>query len=91
MNKARKRKCKLAADEIQTMKQEVTAQAIEVAYQMVLSLGLYTLRKNNGFGKKRLKEFKDNLDNTIIAYNKGEITRKGILAELRSQDMEVRF
>ena len=92
MNRARKRKQpKLAADEVQAIKQEITTQAIEVAYEMVLSLGLYTLRKNNGFGKKRLREFKNNFDSTIIAYNKGKITKKGMLQELREQDIEVKF
>lgn len=84
MNKSRKIKQEVKAADIAT-------QAIEVAYQMVLSLSLYTLRKNNGFGKKRLKEFKDNFDDTIIAYNKGEITKTGMIQELREQDIEVKF
>lgn len=84
MNKSRKiKKSKITPD--------VTVQAIEVAYQMVLTLGLYTLRKHNGFGKKRLNEFKENFDNTIIAYNKGDITRKDMLKDLRDQDIEVKF
>ena len=92
MNKSRKRKqTKIAADEVKAIKQEVTTQAIEVAYQMVLALGLYTLRKHNGFGKKRLKDFKENLDNTIIAYNKGDITRKDMLKDLRDQGMDIKF
>lgn len=93
MNNSRRRKHekKTEADEIRALKTEITTQAIEIAYHMVLSLGLYTLRKHNGFGKKRLQEFKDNLDNTIIAHNKGNLTRKEILKELRSQDMDVNF
>lgn len=92
MNKSRKRKqTKIAADEVKAIKQEVTTQAIEVAYQMVLTLALYTLRKHNGFGKKRLKEFKENFDNTIIGYNNGSITRKDMLKELRDQGIEVKF
>ena len=84
MNKSRKiKQGKPTAD--------MTKQAIEVAYQMVLTLGLYTLRKNNGFGEKRLKAFKDNFDNTIIAYNKGEITKTEMIQELREQDIEVKF
>ena len=92
MNKSRKiKQKKLAADDIQAMKTQITTQAIEVAYQMVLGLGLYTLRKHNGFGKKRLHEFKTRFDSTIIAYNRGEITKKEMLQELREQDIEVKF
>lgn len=84
MNKSRKiKKSNLTPD--------TATQAIEVAYRMVLALGLYTLRKHNGFGKKRLKEFKENFDNTIIAYNKGDITRKDMLKELRDQGMDIKF
>lgn len=92
MNRSRRRKQeKLTADEVQTMKKNITTHAVKVAYQMVLAIGMYTLRKNNGFGKKRLKEFKDNLDDTIIAYDKGEITKETILSELKSQDIEIKF
>jgi len=67
----------------------VATQAIEVAYQMMLELSLYTLRKHNGFGKKRLKEFKENFDNTIIGYNNGTIDRKDWIKELKEQDMDI--
>ena len=89
MNKARKRKGKLAADEVQTMKQEITSQAISVAYNMMLILALYTLRKSFGFGNKRLHKFKFYLDQAIIDYNKGNVTSKEMIEELKKQDMEV--
>lgn len=82
MNKSRKIKKS-------TLTPEVATQAIEVAYQLMLELGLYTLRKHNGFGKKRLKEFKKNFDNTIIGYNNGSIARKDMIKELRDQDMDI--
>lgn len=92
MNRARRRKQeKLTADEVKTIKNDITTHAVKVAYQMVLALGMYSLRKNNGFGKKRLKEFKANLDNTIIAYDKGEITKEIVFEELKSQGIEIKF
>lgn len=91
MNKARKRKGKLAADEVQTMTQGVASHSIRVAYNMTLLLALYTLRKSFGFGNKRLHKFKFYLDQAIIDYSKGNVTIKEMAEELKKQDVEVKL